>query len=56
MLFQSVEPEIDHLLRGFDVGEQQPCGLVDADIRRLRRQRYGYHELIGVTIVQLGLR
>ena len=56
MLLQSLEPQIDHLLRCLHLGEQPAGRLVDADIGRLRRQRHRDHQLIGVAIGKLGLR
>jgi hypothetical protein len=48
--------QIEHLLRGGDLGEKRAGRLVDAHIRGLRRERHGDHQLIGIAIFQLGLR
>jgi len=56
MLLQPLKPQIDHLLRRLHLGEQFPGRLVDANIGRLRRQRHRDDELVGIAIVEFGLR
>lgn len=56
MLFQSVLAERNHLRGRFDLFEQPPRRLVDADIGGLRRQGDRDDQLEGVARFQLGFR
>ncbi len=55
VLLQPLFAQFEHLPGRFDCSEERARGLVDADIGRLRRQRHGHHQLVGIAIFQLGL-
>ena len=55
MIGQRINPEVEHFLWRIGNLEQFGCGFVHTLVRRLRRQRHGDDQRIGVHMVQLTL-